>query len=158
MGEVRGGDAACLPVPHRARLRSPYRLHPRTNNPDPILCRRSAGDDSAMEGDRRRAPAAVSSLLPGRSNLPADTVVLVIYRDSWWLNILAQAEILALELRDARTGTTIASAEQRWISHIADVPDTLVADAVTQVLGNAGVLAPTPQPVDSDLSLAPNSR
>jgi len=68
-------------------------------------------------------------------NLPANTDVLVLYRDSWWLNILAQGEILVLELRDARTGVTIATAEQRWISHIIDVPDTLVADAVTQILG-----------------------
>jgi hypothetical protein len=69
-------------------------------------------------------------------NLPANTDVLVLYRDSWWLNILAQGEILVLELRDARTGATIATAEQRWISHILDVPDTLVADAVAQVFGS----------------------
>jgi hypothetical protein len=67
--------------------------------------------------------------------MPAGTDVLVLYRDSWWLNILAQGEILILELRDARTGDTIASAEQRWVSYIGDTPDTLVPDAVTQVLG-----------------------
>lgn len=97
----------------------------------------SAGDDTAMEEEiaaelRRRGIKASGGVYESR---PADTDVLVLYRDSWWINILGQGEILILELRDARTGDTIASAEQRWVSYVGDTPDTLVADAVTQVLG-----------------------
>ena len=99
----------------------------------------SPGDDTAMEEQiaaelRRRGLKASGGLYERR---PRDTDVLVLYRDRWWLNILAQGEILMLELRDARTGDTIASAEQRWISYLGDVPDTLVADAVAQILGHA---------------------
>lgn len=99
----------------------------------------SPGDDTAMEEQiaaelRRRGLEATGG--PYES-LPPDADVLVLYRDSWWINILAQGEILVLELRDARTGVTIASAEQRWVSYVGDTPDTLIADAVTQVLGDA---------------------
>ena len=104
----------------------------------------SDGDATAMEEDiaaelRRRGFNASAGPY---ENLPADTLVLVLYRDSWWMNILAQGEILVLELRDGRNGATLASAEQRWISHVGDSPDTLIADAVTQVLGNAAGLSP----------------
>jgi len=97
----------------------------------------AAGDDTHMEEEiaselRRRGLTASAGAYESR---PPNTDVLVLYRDSWWLNILAQGEILTLELRDARTGTTIASAEQRWISYIGDVPDAMIADVVTQVLG-----------------------
>jgi hypothetical protein len=97
----------------------------------------SPGDDTAMEEEiaaklRRRGLIASAGAYEQR---PPTFDVLVLYRDSWWLNILAQGEILVLELRDARTGATVATAEQRWASYIGDVPDTLVGDAIAQVLG-----------------------
>jgi hypothetical protein len=95
------------------------------------------GDDSNMEQAiaaelRRRGLQADAGDYERR---PPETDVVVLYRDRWWLNILAQGEILVLEIRDARTGATIAAAEQRWLSYVGDSPDTLVADAVGQVIG-----------------------
>jgi hypothetical protein len=93
------------------------------------------GDESHMEQGiaaelRNRGFEATGAAF---EQMPNDTDVLVIYRDSWWANILAQGEILVLEARDARTGYTIASAEQRWISYIGDEPSTLIPDAVGQL-------------------------
>jgi hypothetical protein len=97
----------------------------------------AAGDDSHMEEGiaaelRARGLQASSGTF---ERMPPDTDVLVIYSDSWFANILVQGEILRLEARNARTGHTIASVEQRWISHIGDVPSALIADAVGQMLG-----------------------
>lgn len=116
----------------------PIALHPGYQTASTsFFVARATGDDSAMEEEiaaelrKRGLDASAGSY----ENLPADADVLVLYRDSWWMNILAKGEMLVLELRDARTGATIASAEQRWISHIGDVPDQLVSDVVTQALG-----------------------
>jgi hypothetical protein len=94
-------------------------------------------DEIAAELRRRGLEASAGPY----EKLPAETDVLVLYRDSWWLNILAQGEILVLELRDARNGATIATAEQRWVSYIGNVPDALVGDAVTRILGPESAVA-----------------
>lgn len=120
---------AARPLPLPATYRQPSTV---------FFVAHSPGDDTAMEEEiavelRRRGFEASAGPY---ETLPAEAGVLVLYRDSWWLNLLAQGEILVLELRDTRTGATIASAEQRWISYVGDVPETLVREAVGQLLGD----------------------
>lgn len=97
----------------------------------------SPGDELAME-------AAIAAELEARGfraasgafeTMPAEADILVIYAQRWFQNILLRAEILELELRDVRTGTTLATAGSRGFAVIGHRPASLVADAVATALG-----------------------
>ena len=127
--------AACVTSACAAR---PVALPPGYQQPTLLFfVAHAESDDSDMQdGIAAELRARGLQAMSGPFELmPAETDVLVIYNDRWWLNILAQGEILQLEARNARTGHTIATAEQRWVSYIGDTPSTLIADAVDQMLG-----------------------
>jgi hypothetical protein len=96
----------------------------------------SPGDELALETDIAAEIAARGFHASSGEiqAMPAGADILVIYDQRWFQNILLRAERLELELRDVRTGATLATAGSRGFAVIGFRPE-LADDAVAAALG-----------------------